>query len=110
MGLSLDDFLEKYGSHSGRIGGASSAANAGVPMERWGQHGSWRSASAQRSYMELSEENILSVSRAILAHPSIPDVREDTDQGVDDPMQSVGEDGGGPVVEGTPDGIFRWSD
>ena len=61
--------------------------------------------------MELPEENIRSVSRAIvMAHPSIPDVREDTDQGVDDPMQSVGEDGGGPVVEGTPDGIFRWSD
>ena len=60
--------------------------------------------------MELSEENILSVSRAIMAHPSVPDVRDDTDQGVDDSIQSVGEDVGGPIVEGTPDGIFRRSD
>ena len=60
--------------------------------------------------MELSEENILSVSRAIMAHPSIPDVRDDIDQGVDDPMQSVGEDSGDPAVEGTHEGIFRRSD
>ncbi len=40
LGLSPDEFLSKFGSHSGRIGGASAAANAGAPMERWGQHGS----------------------------------------------------------------------
>ncbi len=102
--------MGKYGSHSGRIGGASAAANAGVPMERWGQHGSWRSVSAQRSYMELSEEHILSVSRVIMANPLVPDVRDDSDQGVGDLMQPAGDDDGDPMVEGTPSGLFRWSD
>ncbi len=100
--------MSKFGSHSGRIGGASAAANAGVPMERWGQHGSWRSALAQRSYMELSEENILSVSRAIMADPLIPDVRENNHDDDDSPSNEEG-DGGGPMAEGTPEGIFRWS-
>ena len=103
LGLSPDEFLSKFGSHSGRIGGASAAANAGVPMERWGQHGSWR------SYMELSEENILSVSRAIMADPSISDVRENN-QDDDEPPSSAEGDVGGQVVEGTPYGIFRWYD
>jgi hypothetical protein len=45
-----------------------------------------------------------------MTNPSVPDVRDDTDQGVDDPMQSVGEDDGDPMVQGTTDGLFRWSD
>ena len=108
FGLSPDEFLSKFGSHSDRIGGASAAANAGVPMERWGQHGSWRSTSAQRSYMELSEENILSVSRAITADPTVLDVC-DSNQDDDESPSSGDGDGGDPVVEGTPEGIFRWS-
>ena len=36
LGLSSNEFLLKFGTHSGRIGGASAAANAGGPMERWG--------------------------------------------------------------------------
>ena len=81
---------------------------AGVPMERWGQHGSWRPTSAQRSYMELSEENILSDSRAIMADPTVLDVRDSNRDDDDSPSNGEG-DGGDPVVEGTPEGIFRWS-
>ncbi len=58
--------------------------------------------------MELSEENILSVSRAITADPTVPDIRDSNHD--DDESPSSGEgDGGDPVVEGTPGGIFRWS-
>ena len=66
LGLSPSDFLKEFGSQSGRSGGASAAANACVPWERWGQHSSWQSASAQRAYMQLSDENILGVSRTIM--------------------------------------------
>ena len=53
----FDGFLATFRTQSRRSGGASAAANAGVPMERWGQHGSWNSLSAQRAYMQLLEEN-----------------------------------------------------
>ncbi len=40
LDFSPEEFLRQYGTHSGRIGGASAAANAGVAIERWGQHDS----------------------------------------------------------------------
>ena len=58
--------MKEFGSQSGRSGGASAAANAGVPWERWGQHGSSLSALAQRAYMQLFDDNILGVSRTIM--------------------------------------------
>ena len=57
--------------------------------------------------MELSEENILSVSRAIMADPAVLDVRDSNHD--DDASPSNGDgDGGDPIVEGNPEGIFRW--
>ena len=56
--------------------------------------------------MELSEENILNVSRAIMDDPSILDVREHI-QGDDEPPPDTDGDVGDPLVEGTPGGIFR---
>ena len=108
LGLSPDEFLRQFGTHSGRIGGASAAANAGVAIERRGQHGSWRSASSQRAYMQLSEENILSVSRVIMADPSTHDVREHG-QGDDDSPNGTDNGESHLEVEGAPTGIFRWS-
>eukprot|EP00873_Tetraselmis_striata_P006236 jgi/Tetstr1/426500/TSEL_016800.t1 len=52
---------------SSRSGGASAAANADIPFATWGQHGGWKSTSAQLRYMGLDEEHVLSVSRAILS-------------------------------------------
>ncbi len=98
--------MRQFGTHSGRIGGASAAANAGVAIERWGQHGSWRSASAQRGYMQLPEENILSVSRAIMADPSTHDAREHG-QGDDDNSNDANNGESNPEVEGAPEGAFR---
>eukprot|EP00873_Tetraselmis_striata_P025433 jgi/Tetstr1/445697/TSEL_003497.t1 len=59
-------FLTRFGTQSNRSGGASAAANADIPFATWGQHGGWKSTSAQRRYMGLDEEHVLSVSRAIL--------------------------------------------
>eukprot|EP00873_Tetraselmis_striata_P020661 jgi/Tetstr1/440925/TSEL_029195.t1 len=60
-------FLSRFGTQSNRSGGASAAANADIPFATWGQHGGWKSTSAQLRYMGLDEEHVLSVSRAILS-------------------------------------------
>jgi hypothetical protein len=39
MGVSVATFRKKFATQSGRSGGASTASNAGVPAELWGQHG-----------------------------------------------------------------------
>jgi hypothetical protein len=41
LGLTPEEFKSQYGSQSGRIGSASAASNAGIPVELWGQHGDW---------------------------------------------------------------------
>ena len=58
--------------------------------------------------MQLSEENILSVSRAIMADPSTPDVREHT-LGDDDNPNDTDNGDLNPEVEGAHEGVFRWS-
>eukprot|EP00873_Tetraselmis_striata_P005595 jgi/Tetstr1/425859/TSEL_016236.t1 len=60
-------FQSRFGTQSSRSGGASAAANADIPFATWGQHGGWKSTSAQPRYMGLDEEHVLSVSRAILS-------------------------------------------
>ena len=87
--------MKEFGSQSGRSGGASASTNAGVPWERWGQHGSWQSASAQRAYMQLSDENILGVSRTIMTQgPDDHQVSDETTEDVD--------------VEENPHNPFHW--
>ena len=115
LGISPAEFRSQYGSHSCRSGGASAAANAGVSVEAWGQHGDWASFQSQRGYMALDEERILSVSRAIMQQPELPstprrsfepDVR--TPSG--DPFTTNEEDEEvAPEVEEVPEGAFRWS-
>ncbi len=64
--VSPKEFSSVYGSQSGRSGAASAAANAGVPMELWGQHGDWKSVASQKAYMKRDPASILSVSRATM--------------------------------------------
>eukprot|EP00873_Tetraselmis_striata_P017898 jgi/Tetstr1/438162/TSEL_026765.t1 len=71
-------FLSRFGTQSSRSGGASAAANADIPFAIWGQHGGWKSTSAQLRYMGLDEEHVLSVSRAILSLAE-EDERDDGD-------------------------------
>jgi len=35
--LTEEEFKAQYGSQSGRIGSASAASNAGLPLELWGE-------------------------------------------------------------------------
>ena len=51
----------KFGLH----GGASAAANAGVPDRWFKRHGRWRSGNAKDGYIKDSLENRLSVSKSI---------------------------------------------
>jgi integrase len=56
---------EKYGSHSARRGGATSAASAGIDPRLLSKHGRWKSTCFY-IYIDESEENQLSVSQSIL--------------------------------------------
>ena len=55
----------QYGLHSLRAGGASAAANAGVPNRMFKRHGRWRSKNAKDGYVEDSLTSRLQVSKAI---------------------------------------------
>ena len=63
--LELGYPVSGYGLHSLRAGGASAAAQAGVPDRLFRQHGRWRSETAKDGYIEDSVENRLTVSKSI---------------------------------------------
>ena len=54
---------EEFGLHSLRAGGASAAANAGVPDRLFKRHGRWRSENAKDGYVEDSLDKTLEVSK-----------------------------------------------
>ena len=55
----------KFGMHSFRAGGATAAANAGVPDRLFKRHGRWRSESAKDGYVKDSVKARLSVSKRL---------------------------------------------
>ncbi|XP_019851174.1 PREDICTED: uncharacterized protein LOC109581484 isoform X4 [Amphimedon queenslandica] len=55
-----------YGTHSFRSGGASLAANRGVPDRLFKKHGRWKSESAKDGYIKDSLSARLDVSRKLL--------------------------------------------
>ena len=59
--------LEKslFGLHSLRSGGATAAANAGVPDRLFKRHGRWRSEKAKDGYVEDDTDHLLLVSRPV---------------------------------------------
>ena len=56
---------EEFGLHSLRAGGATAAANAGVPDRLFKKHGRWKSENAKDGYVEDSLDSQLSVSRRL---------------------------------------------
>jgi hypothetical protein len=112
LGLTPVEFKSQYGSQSGRIGSASAASNAGIPVELWGQHGDWASFKSQKRYMKRDIESLLSVSKAVMNTPSTTsktleltfDIRDDesTSTTFDVLDDSI------PVTEGVPTNTFRW--
>lgn len=55
--------IKKYGLHSLRCGGASSAANFRISDRLFKRHGRWKSENAKDGYVKDSIENRLSVSK-----------------------------------------------
>ena len=56
---------EQFGLHSLRAGGATAAANAGVPDRNFKRHGRWKSENAKDGYVEDSLESRLGVSKQL---------------------------------------------
>ena len=56
---------KKFGLHSLRSGGATAAANAGVPDQLFKRHGRWCSKNAKDGYVKDSLDSRLSVSKSI---------------------------------------------
>ena len=56
---------ERFGLHSLCSGGASAAANAGVPERMFKRHGRWRSENAKDGYVKDSLEERLLVSQKL---------------------------------------------
>ena len=54
-----------FGLHSLRSGGATSAANAGVPDRLFKRHGRWRSDRAKNGYIEDCLTSLLSISQSL---------------------------------------------
>ena len=54
-----------FGMHSLRAGGATAAANAGVPDRMFKRHGRWKSESAKDGYIKDSMEKRLTVSKQL---------------------------------------------
>ena len=57
--------ISAVGTRSLRSGGATAAANAGVPDRPFKRHGRWASESAKDGYVEDSLSSRLSVSKAL---------------------------------------------
>ena len=63
LAIGLDH--RQFGLHSLRAGGASAAANAGVPDRLFKRHGRWHSKNAKDGYVKDGMEERLEVSRRI---------------------------------------------
>ena len=57
--------VRKYGLHSLRAGGATAAANRGVPNKLFKRHGRWKSETTKDRYVQDSMSSRLSVSRSL---------------------------------------------
>lgn len=57
--------VSKYGLHSLRSGGATKAANMGIPDRLFKRHGRWRSEKAKDGYVKDSLDSRLAVSQSL---------------------------------------------
>ena len=61
----LDYDPDRFGLHSLRAGGATAAANNGVPDRLFKRHGHWKTDSAKDGYIEDSVKQRLTISQQI---------------------------------------------
>ena len=65
---SATDFLRRFGTKSGRVGGATTAANAGIDKTDWVRHGGWaNSDGACNRYIQPDHAKLQVVGRAIMS-------------------------------------------
>ena len=57
--------ISKFSTHSARSGGATLAANSGVPDRNLHRHGRWASTSAKNIYVKNSLASKLEVSKSL---------------------------------------------
>lgn len=57
--------IKSFGLHSLRAGGATAAANNGIPDRLFKRHGRWRSESAKDGYIKDKIQDRLSVSQSL---------------------------------------------
>ena len=57
--------ISRYGLHGLRAGGASAAANHGVPDRLYKRHGRWRSENAKDGYVRDELNERLKVSQSL---------------------------------------------
>ena len=57
--------ISKFSTHSARSGGATLAANSGVPERNLQRHGRWASTSAKNIYVKDSLASRLEVSKSL---------------------------------------------
>ena len=62
---------KQFGWHSLRAGGATAAANAGVPDCLFKRHGQWRSESAKDGYIEDYVDSCMAVSKRLDLWPAL---------------------------------------
>ena len=63
--IKLGYSVQNFGLHSFRSGGATAAANAGVPDRMFKRHGRWKSDKAKDGYIKDDTSSLLSVSKSI---------------------------------------------
>ena len=61
--------ISRYSTHSMRSGGATLAANAGIPERQLQCHGRWKSTAAKDMYIKDSLRSRLSVSNSLDSAP-----------------------------------------
>ena len=57
--------ITNFSTHSARLGGATSAANSGIPERNFQRHGRWASVSAKNTYIKDSLASRLDVSKSL---------------------------------------------
>ena len=61
--------VEAFGTHTLKAGGATLAANQGVPDRVWMEHGGWYSSRAAAGNVKSSREVELSVTHSLFGRP-----------------------------------------
>lgn len=61
----LMEDVSKYGVHSLRAGGATVAAQSGVPDRLFKRHGRWKCENAKDGYVKDSHRDLLSVTKSL---------------------------------------------